>query len=64
MANILGVRRHNAILTVSKVGSLGILCEIPTVLINLDWLAINNDRDIFKETYSKNFGKTLHNEDF
>jgi len=59
MTNILGVRRNNAILTVSKFGGLGILCEIPTVLINLDWLAINNDRDILNGSYAKNFGKTL-----
>ena len=64
MTNILGVRRHSATLTVSAVGSLGILCEIPTVLRNLDWLSINNDRNILNESYSKNFGKTLHNEDF
>lgn len=64
MTNILGVRRFNATLTVYKVGSLGILCEIPTVLINLDWLSIDNDRNILDDSYSKNFGKTLHNEDF
>jgi len=45
---------------VPKVGSLDILCEIPTVLINLDLLAINNDRYNLNESYSKNFGKTLH----
>jgi hypothetical protein len=58
MTDILGVRRLNAILTMSQVGSLGILCEIPTVLINLDWLAINNDRVILNESHWKNFGKT------
>jgi hypothetical protein len=57
MTNVLGVRRYNAILAVSKVGSLGIFCEIPTVLINLHWLAINNDRDIFNESYSKILAK-------
>jgi len=64
MTNILGVRIHNTTLTVSKVGSLGILCGIPTVLINIDWLSINNGRNILNESYSKSVGKTLHNEDF
>jgi hypothetical protein len=57
MTNVLGVRRHNAILTVSEVGSLGILCEIPTVLLSLDWLEINNDRDILNEPYLKILAK-------
>ena len=51
MTNKLGVRRHNATLTLSKVGSLCILCEIPTVLINLDWLSINNDSNILNESF-------------
>jgi hypothetical protein len=57
MTNVLGVRRHNAFLAVSKVGSLGILCEIPTVFLSLDWLEINNDRDILNEPYLKILAK-------
>jgi hypothetical protein len=57
MTNVLGVRRHNAILTLFKVGFLGILFEIPRVLLSLDWLAINNDRDILNEPYLKILAK-------